>query len=117
MTGAEYVLGLLLVCAVLAIVYLLSNRTVSGAVGVPVSISLDPRVQSALDSLPRLQQELGGLKASVQSVPTEAAIRSIDGRRSAIESRVPISLGTDLQKVDATLVSIHSEYVLGRRLQ
>jgi DNA anti-recombination protein RmuC len=117
MTGAEYVLGLLLVLALVAVVYLLSDRRTSGAGGSPVSFSLDPRVQSALDFLPRLQQELGGLKASVQSLPTEATIRSIDGRLSAIESRVPSSLETNLQKLDATLVSIHSEYGPGNRFE
>ncbi|PYY18161.1 MAG: hypothetical protein DMG61_01045, partial [Acidobacteria bacterium] len=115
MTGAEYVMGVLLLLAVLAIVSLLSSRRGGGPL--PNTIVSDPRVQSALDSLPRLQQELGGLKVSVQSLPTEATIRSIDGRLSAIESRVPTSLETNLRKMDATLVALQSEYGPGNRFE
>lgn len=53
----------------------------------------------------------------MQALPTEATIRSIEGRLSAIESRVPISLETNLQKLDATLVAIQAEYGPGNRFE
>jgi DNA anti-recombination protein RmuC len=117
MTGAEYILGVLLLGAVTAMAYLLIGRTRSATIASAGAVPLDPRIQAALNSLGGIQQELGGLRASVQALPSEATIRSIENRLSGIEARVPSSLEKNLQKLDSTLVAIQSEYGPGNRFE
>lgn len=75
--------------------------------------SLDPRVEEALKSLPQLQQDLGGVKTALQSLPSNATVSDLAERLKQLEGtvsqRVPSTLPTDLQGLHTSLTRLTTE--------
>lgn len=74
---------------------------------------LDPRVEQALSSLPQLQQDLGGMKATLQGLPSNAVVHELAVRLASLESqvgeRVPSTLPTDLQGLTESLTRLKTQ--------
>lgn len=78
-------------------------------------LSVDSRIEQAIASLPTIQQDLGGLKTSVVSLPSEATVRAIESRLAVLEGRVPNSLESNLQRLDTAVTKLETEYSPGNR--
>jgi DNA anti-recombination protein RmuC len=76
-------LGILLVLAVSAIIYLLVTR--KRARSRPEDLALGPQVAAALSSLPGIQQDLGSLKTTVHALPSNDVLQGIQQRLANLE--------------------------------
>jgi DNA anti-recombination protein RmuC len=110
--SSEILLGALLVLALLLVAYLAAGRSRKPA--------LDPRIETAVASLPQLQQELGGLKSAVDRLPSGDTLAAIQARLNSLEAvvseRLPSTLPNDLQEIDRAIQSIKGEYEPGKRI-
>jgi len=108
----EILLAALLVLALLLIAYLAATR--------PRGLTLDPRIEAALASLPQLQQELGGLKSAVERLPSSDTVTAIQERVNSLEAlvsqRLPSTLPSDLEEIDRAIRAIKGEYEPGKRI-
>lgn len=105
MSPAETVLGILLVVAVVAVVYLLATR--KPLTVLPEQPSSDLRIEAALNSLPGIQQDLGSLKTSVQGLPSNDIVQGIQQRLTNLET-----IQQDLGALKASVQSLPSNDVL-----
>jgi DNA anti-recombination protein RmuC len=81
--SSEPILAGLLVIAILVIAYLLVARRKTGP-QLEESV-IDPRLATALTSLPGIQQDLGSLKATVHTLPSNDVLQAIQQRLANLE--------------------------------
>lgn len=102
--------ALLAVVAGLAVGFLLSRRSLPPPAAFP---PLDPRVQQALESLPQLHAQLGGLRENVAKLPSSAVVEEVQRRLEGVEARLPDNLSFSVERLKETLGKIETE--LGAR--
>lgn len=83
MSSAEVFLGVLLVLAAVYIVYLLVTRKQTTAPS--KQVAFDPRIEAALNSLPGIQQDLGSLRTTVRTLPSNDVLEGIQQRLANLE--------------------------------
>lgn len=108
--SAETVLLVLIAAALgIALGLLLARRGAPSLGATP----LDPRVEEALKSLPQLQQDVGGVKATLQGLPSNTTVAQLAERLGRVESyvseRVPPTLPADLQGLSTGLTRLTTE--------
>jgi len=77
--------------AAAAVGYFIARRSAAPPPAWPPA--LDPRVEQALQALPGLQQELGGLKQSIARLPSNDVVTALRDRVGRMEGRLPDDLG------------------------
>ncbi|MFQ5817698.1 MAG: DNA recombination protein RmuC [Terriglobia bacterium] len=114
----ESVLVGLILAAAIVIAYLLGTRR--QPTPPPTAPVLDPRIENAINSLPGLRDELGGLKNAVQSLPSNNTVEAIEKRVGKLEEivdrRLPTTLPDNLREMDNAIKSIRGEYEPGKRI-
>lgn len=78
-------------------------------------LSVNSRIEEGIASLPTIQQDLGGLKTTVVSLPSEGTVKAIESRLAVLEGRVPNSLESNLQRLDTAVTKLETEYSPGNR--
>lgn len=111
----------LIVAASIVIAYLLGIRRQPTA---PPPPPLDPRLENAINSLPRIDEELGGLNSEVRKLPSQDAwnqmrnsVDQLEKRVKGVEDRVPDQFKTDFTTVRDSVSKIKGEYEPGKRIQ
>jgi hypothetical protein len=71
--------------------------------------TLDPRVEQALQALPGLQQELGGVKQSIARLPSNDVVSALRDRVERVEGRLPDDLTGSVGRLQDTLTRLEAE--------
>ncbi|MGH9778712.1 MAG: DNA recombination protein RmuC [Candidatus Acidiferrales bacterium] len=90
-----------------ALGFFLARRPTSPLASFP---ALDPRVEQALQALPGLQQELGGLKQSIARLPSNDVVTALRDRVGRMEGRLPDDLGGSVGRMQDTLTRLETEF-------
>jgi len=94
--------------AAAAVGYFIARRSAAPPPAWPPA--LDPRVEQALQALPGLQQELGGLKQSIARLPSNDVVTALRDRVGRMEGRLPDDLGGSVGRMQDTLTRLETEF-------
>lgn len=112
----ELIVAILLAILVgLGVGFLLSRRSATAPPATPSQ--LDPRLQQAIDALPKLHEQLGGLRENVAKLPSSVVVEELQRRLEGIEGRVPVNLSLSVDHLRDTLRKIETEFQARKELE